>query len=87
MQLRQAAVTGRILVIIHLALTLALRFTNLARYGVMRHDQIQIVIQMALSIVATVVLDVALLLVFSSLARTSERQLYDSPDNTTGQMS
>ena len=87
MQLRQAAVIGRILVVIHLALILAIMFTNLARSGVMRHNQFGIVIQMTLSIVATVVLDVALLLVFSSLARTSERQLYSSPDNSTGQMS
>jgi hypothetical protein len=79
MQLRQAAVAGRILVIIHLALTLAISFTNLVRYGVMRHDQLQIAIQMALGIIATIVLDVALLLVFSSLARTREQQLHDSP--------
>jgi uncharacterized membrane protein len=86
MQLRQAAVIGRILVIIHLALTLAISFTNLARYGVMGHKQLQIMIQMTMGIVATVVLDVALLLVFSSLARTRERQPYDSSDNSTGQM-
>ncbi|MHC4215949.1 MAG: hypothetical protein ACYSWP_21575 [Planctomycetota bacterium] len=87
MQLRQAAVIGRILVVIHLALTLAIMFTNLVRYGLMRQGQIQMSIQMTMGIVATVVLDVALLLVFSSLARTSERQLYDLPDNSTGQMS
>jgi heme/copper-type cytochrome/quinol oxidase subunit 2 len=86
MQLRQAALTGRIMVIVHLALTLAINFNSLARYGEVRHEQLGIVVQMTLGIVATIVLDVALLLVFSSLARTSERQLYDSPDNTTGQM-
>ena len=87
MQLRQAALTGRIMVIVHLALTLAINFNSLARYGVIDTGQLAITIQMTLGIVATVVLDVALLLVFSSLARTREQQLYSSPDNTTGQMS
>ena len=73
MQVRQAAVIGRILVIIHLALTLAIRFHSLFRYGIMHQGQLQMLIQMFLSIVATVALDVGLLLVFSSLARTRER--------------
>jgi hypothetical protein len=82
MQLREAAVIGRILVIVHLALSLAISLFTLVRYGVMRHGQLQMLIQMSLGIVATVVLDVALVLVFSSLARTSEQQIYDSPGNS-----
>jgi hypothetical protein len=87
MQLRQAAVIGRILVIVHLALSLAISLFTLVRYGVMRHGQLQLLIQMSLGIVATVVLDVALVLVFSCLARTSERQIYDSPGNIAGPIS
>ena len=85
MRLRQAAVMGRILVVIHLALNLAVLFFFLAISGARHNEDLQTLIYIAMIIVATVALDVALLLVFSSLARTTERQLYDSSDNTASQ--
>jgi hypothetical protein len=76
MRLRSAAVVGRILVVAHLAITLAIMCVNIVRHGVMRPN-VEMAIQMALSIAAAVFLDLALILVFSALARTKEQQVLD----------
>ncbi len=79
MQVRRAAEIGRILIIIHLVLSLLLGFVNFSR--TMRHGTPpSVMLHMLAYIIATILLDAALLIVFSSLTRTKEQQIMDSEE-------
>ncbi len=83
MRVRDAANIGRVLIIVHLIMSVCLSMFNIMR---MLPALSQSVRQMGylvtsfMYLIAAVILDAALLIVFSSLARTEEQVLRDEPE-------
>jgi len=83
MRVRDAANIGRVLIIFHLIVSVCLSMVNVLRMvSAMAHGggALQYLVTSFMYLVATVILDVALLIVFSSLARTEEQFLRDRPE-------
>ncbi|MBN1124985.1 MAG: hypothetical protein JXA82_08255 [Sedimentisphaerales bacterium] len=82
MKIRDAANIGKALVIVHLALTVFLNVMYLIQYlpALRAGSTIRYLLTMPISFLASILLDVALLLVFSSLTRTMEDILRDTPE-------
>ena len=81
MRIREAANIGRALVIVHLVISVCLNMFNLLIMlpAMGRGVPLRYMMTTSLHIVATVILDLALIIVFSSLARTQEQLLRDEP--------
>lgn len=82
MRVRDAANIGRSLVIVHLIMSVCLNMVNVMRMmpAVGRNMPLWYLITTSLHIVTTVILDLGLLIVFGSLARTEEQLLRDQPE-------
>ena len=83
MRVRDAANIGRVMIIVHLIMSVCLSMVNLLRMvsaAAQGGGALQYLVTSFMYLLATVILDVALLIVFSSLARTQEQLLGDRPD-------
>jgi hypothetical protein len=82
MRVRDAANIGRVLVIVHLVMSVCLSMIGFMRMIPMISHSSRNIGYLAtsfMSMIATIVLDVGLLIVLSSLARTEEQFLRDEP--------
>lgn len=83
MRVREAANIGRVLIIVHLIMSVCLSMYNVMRTlsAVARGGgALQYLVTSFMYLLAGIVLDVALLIVFSSLARTEEQFLRDKAE-------
>ncbi|MBN1818636.1 MAG: hypothetical protein JW828_14840 [Sedimentisphaerales bacterium] len=82
MKIRDAANIGRALVIVHLGLTVFLNVVYLIQYlpALGAGGSFRYLLTMPINLLAAILLDVALLLVFGSLTRTMEDILRDKPE-------
>jgi len=84
MRVRDAANIGRVMIIIHLIMSVCLSMFSLLRMlsaAAQGGGALQYLVTSFMYLLATVILDIALLIVFSSLARTQEQLLRDRPDD------
>lgn len=83
MRVRDAANIGRVMIIVHLIMSVCLSMVSLLRTVsavAQGGGALQYLATSFMYLLATVILDIALLIVFSYLARTQEHLLRDRPD-------